>query len=144
MYTQSSVAANAYAKVGLETGVVAASPHQLIIMLYEGAELSVRMAIKHMNDGDLAKKSASISKASSIILEGLRSALDTRKGGGIALQLDALYDYMNKRLMLAHIRNETAPLEEVLGLLRELHAAWLQIGTSNRPSTQSSHHSIAA
>ena len=144
MYTQSSVAANAYAKVGLETGVVAASPHQLIIMLYEGAELAVRMAIKHLNDGDIAKKSASISKASSIIQEGLRSALDTRKGGGIALQLDALYDYMNKRLMLAHIRNETAPLEEVLGLLRELHGAWQQIGTAGRPAPQSSHHSIAA
>ena len=51
MYTQSSVAANAYAKVGLETGVVAASPHQLIIMLYEGAELSVRMAINILVHG---------------------------------------------------------------------------------------------
>lgn len=143
MYTQSRFAANAYANVGLETGVVAASPHQLIIMLYEGAELSVRMAIKHMNDGDLNKKSAAISKASSIILEGLRSALDTQKGGGIALQLDALYDYMIKRLMLAHIKNETAPLEEVLGLLRELHGAWQQITPSSQPAPRSS-HSIAA
>jgi len=143
VYTQSRFAANAYANVGLETGVVAASPHQLIIMLYEGAELSVRMAIKHMNDGDLNKKSAAISKASSIILEGLRSALDTQKGGGIALQLDALYDYMIKRLMLAHIKNETAPLEEVLGLLRELHGAWQQITPSSQPAPRSS-HSIAA
>ena len=52
MYTNSRNAAHAYANVGLETGVVAASPHQLIIMLYEGAELAVRMAIKHMNEGD--------------------------------------------------------------------------------------------
>lgn len=80
MYTQSRVAANAYANVGLETGVVAANPHQLIIMLYEGAELSVRMAIRHMNEGDLVKKSAAITKASTIILEGLRTALDTRQG----------------------------------------------------------------
>ena len=55
VYTNSRNAANAYANVGLETGVVAASPHQLIVMLYEGAQLAVRMAIKHMNDGDLAK-----------------------------------------------------------------------------------------
>ena len=146
MYTQSRLAANAYAyaKVGLETGVVAASPHQLIVMLYEGAELAVRMAIKHMNEGNLAKKSAAISKASSIILEGLREALDTRQGGGIAQQLDALYDYMNKRLMLAHLKNETAPLEEVLGLLRELHGAWQQIGTAGRAAPQPSYHPIAA
>ena len=144
MYTNSRNAAHAYANVGLETGVVAASPHQLILMLYEGAELAVRMAIRYMNEGDLAKKSAAISKASAIILEGLRAALDPKQGGNIAQQLDALYDYMNQRLMLAHINNQTAPLEEVLGLLRELHDAWKQIGNPGRPSLQSSNHSIAA
>lgn len=144
MYTNSKSAANAYANVGLETGVVAASPHQLIIMLYEGAELAVQMAIKHMNEGDMAKKSTAISKASSIILDGLRAVLDPQRGGNIAPQLDALYDYMNNRLMLAHVKNETAPLEEVQGLLRELHGAWQQIGTSARTTSQPSHHSIAA
>ena len=104
MYTPSRGAAHAYANVGLETGVVAASPHQLIVMLYEGAELAVRMAIQHMNENDLAKKSAAITKASSIILEGLRAALDPHQGGDIAQQLDALYGYMNQRLMLAHIK----------------------------------------
>lgn len=144
MYTNSRGAAHAYANVGLETGVVAASPHQLILMLYEGAELAVRMAIRYMNEGDLAKKSAAISKASAIILEGLRAALDPKQGGDIAQQLDALYDYMNKRLMLAHINNQTAPLEEVLGLLRELHGAWQQISASGRTGPHSTHHPIAA
>ena len=137
MYTQSRVAANAYANVGLETGVLAASPHQLIIMLYEGAELAVRMAIKHMNEGDLARKSAAITKASTIILEGLSAALDARQGGDLANQLAALYDYMNKRLMLAHLNNQTAPLEEVLGLLRELHGAWKQIGFTGQSAAAS-------
>ena len=143
MYTQSRVAANAYANVGLETGVLAASPHQLIIMLYEGAELAVRMAIKHMNEGDLARKSAAITKASTIILEGLSAALDARQGGDLANQLAALYDYMNKRLMLAHLNNQTAPLEEVLGLLRELHGAWKQIGFTGQ-ATAASLQPIAA
>jgi flagellar protein FliS len=143
VYTNPRSATHAYANVGLETGVIAASPHQLIVMLYEGAELAVRMAIKHMTDGDIAKKSAAISKASAIILEGLRAALDDRQGGDIAKQLDALYDYMNKRLMLAHINNQTAPLEEVLGLLQELHGAWKQIGPASQ-TTQPPRHPIAA
>lgn len=132
MYTPSSVAASTYAKVGLESNVMAASPHQLIILLYEGAELAVRMAIRHMHDGDLQKKSAAIAKATSIILDGLRAALDTRQGGDLAQQLDTLYDYMSKRITLAHMKNDPAPLEEVLGLLRELHEAWLQVGTAGR------------
>lgn len=143
MYTNTRNAANAYSNVGLETGVVAASPHKLIIMLYEGAELAVRMAIRYINEGDLAKKSAAITKASAIILDGLRAALDTRQGGDIALRLDELYAYMNQRLMLAHVKNQVAPLEEVLGLLRELHSAWEQIGTTGGPAPHSS-HSIAA
>lgn len=127
MYTNFKNAAHAYANVGLETGVLAATPHQLILMLHDGAELAVRMAIKHLNDGDIAKKSAAISKASNIILEGLRAALSPQQGGDIANKLDALYIYMNQRLTLAHLNNQTAPLEEVLGLLHELHQAWKQI-----------------
>ena len=144
MYTNSRNAAHAYANVGLETGVVAASPQRLIVMLYEGAALSVRMAIKHMKEGDIVKKSAAITKASTIILEGLRAALDPQ-GGEIAQQLDALYDYMIKRLMLGHIKNETAPLEEVLGLLQELHAAWQAIDTiSHAAPANASLHPLAA
>lgn len=134
MYATGKSVAHAYANVGLETGVVAASPHQLIVMLYEGAELAVRMAIKHMNEGDIARKSTAISKAGNIISDGLRAALDSQQGGEIAQRLDALYDYMNNRLMVAHVKNEVAPLEEVLGLLQELHGAWKQIAPTGQPA----------
>lgn len=144
MYTNLRNAAHAYTNIGLETGVAAASSHQLIMMLYEGAELSVRLAIRHMGERDLAKKSAAISKASIIILEGLRAALDPQQGGDLALRLDALYEYMSKRLMVAHLNNESAPLEEVLVLLRELHEAWRQIGPVAQASAQTLPHSIAA
>ena len=134
MYTNTRNAVLAYANVGLETGVAAATPHQLIVMLYEGAELAVRMAIRHMDEGDTPRKCAAISKASHIIVDGLRAALDLRQGSDIAVQLDGLYDYMNQRLMLANLNNQTAPLEEVLGLLQELHGAWSQIAPSGRPA----------
>lgn len=145
-YASSRNVAHSYANVSLETGVVAASPHKLIIMLYEGAELAVRMAIRYINEGDQAKKSAAITKASAIILEGLRSALDLKQGGDIAKHLDELYAYMNQRLMLAHVKNQVAPMEEVLGLLQELHGAWKQIGTPGTPGGPAPHssHSIAA
>ncbi len=133
MYANALHSAQAYTHVGLETNILGASPHRLIVLLYEGAELSIRMGIKHINDGDLMKKSAAISKASSIIHDGLRASLDPAQGGEIARQLDALYDYMSKRLMLAHLRNDTAPLDEVLGLLRELREAWQQIGAAPHP-----------
>ena len=139
MYTSPRNAAHAYANIGLETGVAAANPHQLIVMLYEGAELAVRMAIKHMKEGDVTKKCGAISKASHIILDGLKAALNPQQGGEIAHRLEMLYDYMNNRLLLAHVNNQVAPLEEVLGLLRELRGAWQQIGTAGQTAQQSSH-----
>lgn len=144
MYSPANLAANAYARVGLESDVIAASPHQLIVLLYEGAEHAVRLALRHMQEGDMMKKGAAISKAGNIIQEGLRAALDASKGGELAAQLDALYLYMDQRITLAHLQNDPAPLHEVLGLLRELREAWQQIGTASRPAQTPRHQSIAA
>lgn len=127
MYPSNS-AANAYAKIGLETGVVAASPHKLVLMLFEGALLSIRMAGQHMRDGDITAKSEAISKAIAIISGGLKSALDVRNGGEVAARLDALYDYMCMRLFVANMKNQQDILDEVSKLLGELHEAWKQIG----------------
>lgn len=144
MYTNARNAAHAYTHVGLETGVVAASPHQLIQMLFEGAEHAVNMAIHHLDAHDIPKKSASISKASIIISEGLRAALDLQRGGELAQQLDALYSYMNQRLMSAHMHNQTAPLAEVLTLLRQIREAWQQIGNKAHMTAFDSLHPLAA
>jgi flagellar protein FliS len=140
VYTNPINAAQRYANVGLETGVVAASPQKLIVMLYEGAELAVRMAMRHMKEGNLDKKGAAINKANAIILDGLRAALDFKQGD-LAQQLDGLYAYMTQRLTLGHVKNDPAPLEEVLGLLRELREAWQHIGQNTPHPTL---HSIAA
>lgn len=144
MYTPSNVAARAYASIGLESGVMSASPAQLITLLYEGAELSLRMAIRHIQDHDIEKKSAAIGKATRIILDGLRAALDMRHNSELAAQLDALYGYMVKRIMDAHAGNTVEPLEEVLGLLQELHGAWRQIAGTNDAPAHSLSHPIAA
>lgn len=116
--------ANAYAKVGIETGVISASPHKLIIMLFDGAIVSIANAIQHMKNGDIAAKGQSISKAISIIENGLRASLDKKVGGEIAVSLDALYEYMNNRLITANIQNQLEYLEEVQNLLRDLKSSW--------------------
>jgi flagellar protein FliS len=52
---------------------------------------------------------------------------------------------MIKRLMLGHIKNDIEPLEEVLGLLQELHAAWKAIDTvGHAPPANAALHPLAA
>lgn len=127
MFGSTSNGANAYAKVGVETGVAAASPHKLIVMLFDGAMVAVMAAVHHMQSGDIAKKGESISKAISIIEGGLRASLDKKVGGEIALNLDALYEYMSNRLLIANLKNQPKILEEVYQLLKGLKDSWESI-----------------
>lgn len=125
--------ANAYAKVGIETGVIAASPHKLIVMLFDGAIVAISNAIQHLNNGEIAAKGQSISKAIAIIENGLRASLDKKAGGEIAGSLDALYEYMNNRLILANLNNQVDMLVEVQNLLRDLKASWEAIAPATSP-----------
>jgi len=128
MFGANQSAVSAYAKIGIETGVVAANPHKLIIMLYEGAISACHSAVRHMQGKDIQNKGAMLSKAIMIIESGLRLSLDKKAGGEIAVSLDALYSYMSDRLYIANIRNQPEPVTEVIKLLSDLKGAWEAIG----------------
>lgn len=130
MFGSSRSGANAYAKVGLETGVVAASPHKLIVMLFEGAIVAINNAKTHMQAGQFEDKGKAITKAVLIVDEGMRASLDKKAGGDIAANLDALYGYIIQCLMRANLRNDQALLDESLGLLTDLKMAWDEIGNT--------------
>ncbi|HSH71468.1 MAG TPA: flagellar export chaperone FliS [Methylophilaceae bacterium] len=128
MFGVNQSAVSVYAKIGVETGVVAANPHKLIIMLYEGAISACHNAVRHMGSQDIQNKGAMLSKAIMIIESGLRLSLDKKAGGEIAVSLDALYAYMSDRLYIANIRNQPEPVSEVIKLLTDLKSAWEAIG----------------
>ena len=128
MFGSMKTGASAYANVGIETGVIAASPHKLIVMLFEGAITAISNALQLMETNKVAAKGQSISKAISIIDNGLRASLDKKVGGEIALSLDALYEYMSNQLLLANLNNDKAKLAEIRDLLRDLKTTWDAIG----------------
>ena len=116
-----------YARISTETSIESASPHKLILMLYDGALVSLRTASVAMQNKDIPTKGLSISKAIDIILNGLRVSLDLNAGGELAERLDALYEYMANRLLHANLHNNQAALDEVIGLLGTLREAWAAI-----------------
>lgn len=120
----SNRAANAYAKVGLESNVAGASPHDLIIMLYQASIASIAKARTQIAAKDIPGKGASISRAISLIGSGLQASLNLEEGGQIAENLYDLYGYMIQRLTAANIGNDVAILAEVESLLGDLLGAW--------------------
>lgn len=131
MYNRSGT--QAYAQVSVESGVMGASPHQLIVMLFDGALSALLRARILMNQGNIAGKGLAISKAINIIDNGLKNGLNHEQGGEIADNLAALYDYMKRRLMQANLHNDVAALDEVSGLLENIADAWRQIGPNYQP-----------
>jgi flagellar protein FliS len=68
----------------------------------------------------------------------LQASLQIKAGGELGERLNALYDYMSRRLLEANLYNKPEYIEEVLRLLGELNEAWEAIGTaSTAPSTAS-------
>jgi flagellar protein FliS len=119
-----NTASKTYANIGVDSGALAADPHKLISMLYQGALLAIAKAKNGMMRKDISAKCAAISKAIAIIDDGLSACLDKKAGGALAQNLSALYEYMCIRLTQANIKNDMAALDEVAHLLIDLKGAW--------------------
>lgn len=123
----SHYATRAYANVGVNTAVESASPHKLVLMLYDALLKQLRLAKLHIERHEVVYKAAAITKAISFIDQGLRPGLDLERGGSIALQLLALYDYCTTRLLHANLHNDVAALDEVAKLIEPIRDAWAAI-----------------
>lgn len=103
--------------------VFTASPHKLIEMCLAGALERVAIAKGAMQRGDISEKARRIAAAIAIV-EHLRLSLDAKAGGELAKNLDALYDYVIRRLAHANSVNDAEALDEVTGLIGQIKAGW--------------------
>lgn len=124
MYNNTGV--KAYQKVSLESAVMSASPHQLIVMLFDGALSALVRAKLFMEQGAIPEKGKALSHAINIIDSGLKTALDTSEEDELTTNLIALYEYMVRRLLHANLHNDIAAIEEVERLLGNIADAWKQ------------------
>jgi flagellar protein FliS len=80
-----------------------------------------------MERHDVVAKGMAIGKSIRIMEEGLKAGLNLNDGGELAGNLKGLYDYSIQRLTLANLRNDAAPVHEVLNLIEPLADSWKQI-----------------
>jgi len=114
---------DAYKTTNIDSIVFEATPHKLIDMLFKGAKDALVQAVGAIERKDFDAKSKKISKAIEIILN-LQTYLDKEKGGDVADNLNELYTYMSTTLIDANRLNDTAKLQEVVGLLETVADGW--------------------
>jgi flagellar secretion chaperone FliS len=125
--------ASAYKKVGVETSVGQASPHDLVVMLFDALLVAVGTARTALRGGDIKTKCSNIVIAVRILEEGLKGGLNLDQGGEIARNLNDLYGYCVLRLTQANARNDLAALDEVMRLVEPIASGWKQMGDDMTP-----------
>jgi flagellar protein FliS len=105
--------------------VTTSSPAAQVVLLYEGAIRFASQSVARLEARDLEGAHAASVRAQAIV-SALRESLDL-SAGPVAAQLDALYDFMHRRLIDGNLSKQPGPALEVIDLLRSLAEAWRSI-----------------
>ena len=108
--------------------VTTSSPAARVVLLYEGAIRFAALSIQRLEQHDLEGSHNASIRAQSIV-GALRESLDL-SAGEVATRLDSIYEFMIRRLAAGNMAKDPKPVREVIGLLRELLAAWRTIADS--------------
>ncbi len=105
-----------------KTEVVTADPKKLVILCYEGAISSLKLAKAKLYSQEYEAKGKAIQNALDILNE-LRGALDFEKGGEIAKNLESLYAYWTQHIIKAGLSRDSRKFDPVISMLEEIKSA---------------------
>lgn len=121
MYDQSAL--SEYQTVGVQSKASSANPHSLVAMLLDGILEKLARASGAIQRRNLSDQGMAISSGIRII-DGLRASLDYTKGGELASNLGAMYDYMERRLVEANLKSDERIIAEVVSLVNQIKSGW--------------------
>jgi flagellar protein FliS len=121
--------ATEYGKVGIESAVSGADPHELISILFSQLKKELVAAEYHCKAKNFELYSSKVTKANRI-LAGLQGSLDLEKGGEIADNLVELYAFCIRQLTKALTSKDVKMVEDVAIVLNPVITGWEEISPS--------------
>ena len=108
------------------------TPYQAVELLLDGALECISKARIAQQENNVAQRGEAVGTTLTI-LGLLQDSLDKSLGGDLAENLDALYDYMTRRLASVAVDNTAHSLEEVQGIILQLREGWAEIDPASEP-----------
>ena len=116
-----------YEKISVET----AGRMDLVLLCYEKAIQHLDKSRTLCEEKKYNEKLVTFDKALGIINE-LSAALDMEKGGEIAKNLDAIYNYLMRRLLQGDVKRDLTAYDEAIRILSDLREAWESIASESQ------------
>ena len=115
-----------YGQIKNDTQTTYASPHQLMLMLFDGAIEAMSFTIGAIENNNFELRSKQNSRSITII-NGMRECLDMETGGELADNLYSLYQYMTKELFKASYKNDADTIKNIQTMLKDIRGSWEKI-----------------
>ncbi len=122
----SLAALSQYGKIKDDTQTMYASPHQLMLMLFDGALEAMSLTIAAIQNKNFELRSKQNTRSITII-NGMRDCLDMEAGGDLANNLYSLYQYMAQELFKASFKNDADTIQNIQTMLKDIRESWEKI-----------------
>ena len=115
-----------YGKIKDDTQTMYASPHQLMLMLFDGAIEAMSLTIAAIQNKNFELRSKQNTRSITII-NGMRECLDMKAGGELADNLYSLYQYMVQELFRANFKQDIEIIRNIQTMLKDIRGSWEKI-----------------
>jgi flagellar protein FliS len=121
----------AYKQVNLHSSLLESNPHQVILMMFDGALQAISVAKGAIERKNFELKSESITKATNI-LDALRGSLDFEREPKVSENFDVLYTYCIESLNKVSLDLNTGAIDEIVEMLKPLRDAWSEMSEESK------------
>jgi len=115
-----------YGQIKNETQTTYASPHQLVLMLFDGAIEAMSMTIGAIQQKNIELRGKQNTRSIAII-NGMRDLLDMNSDSELADNLYSLYQYMAQELFRAAFRNDAEAIQGIQTMVKDIRESWEKI-----------------
>jgi flagellar protein FliS len=115
-----------YGQIKNDTQTTYASPHQLMLMLFDGAIEAMSITVGAIQNKNFELRSKQNTRSITII-NGMRECLDMETGGELANNLYSLYQYMARELFRASFKNDVDTIQNIQTMLKDIRGSWEKI-----------------
>ncbi|MBV6521225.1 MAG: Flagellar secretion chaperone FliS [Gemmatimonadaceae bacterium] len=116
-----------------ETQVLAASPGELIVLVYDHLLMKLARAQHATGPHAIDSRSEALENARAAVCE-LLVTLDREKGGALAAQLVSIYSFLLGELATLGVRPDAHRFERVIGIVKALREAFQAAVESTTPT----------